>query len=115
MNKLVGIISFDILMIFSPFMIEVAPEVVTWVGYILSTLLLLTIITVVSSKSDGDTLKVLELERRKKPDWYNYYDVVTDILFGITWVSHGFYTIVFLLILVKIVILIKIPNYYKGV
>lgn len=115
MNKLIGIIGFDMLVILTPLLIGVAPELVNGVSYFLVGISILSILMLLFSVEGEDGLKKIELERRNKPCWWNKYDVFSDSVFAFMWVAHGFYVVVFLLVMVKIFTLIKIPNYYKGV
>jgi len=113
-NKLIGIIGFDMLVAFTPLLSGVSPDLVDWVSYFLIGMPLVTMMVLMSSDEESDTLKKIELERRAKPKWWNLYDLLSDILFVSIWLFYGYYVVVFLLILMKIVTFYTVPNYYKG-
>jgi hypothetical protein len=114
-SKLRGLIAMDIVLSLSPLMIGVAPELVNWISYIFITLTLLIIVTLIFSKEDSDGLKKIEIEHRARPRWWNFYDLMSDVIFVAMWAMYGFYIVVFVLVIMKVFISIKIPNYYKGV
>ena len=112
-NKLIGIIGFDVIVMLMPFLIGVAPDLVDWVSYFLIGLSSISLVVLLFSDEEGDNLKRIELEHKKKPSWWDMYDIFTDLAFMIIWVSHDFYTVSLIFLLVKLATIHKIPTYYK--
>lgn len=112
MNKLIGIIGLDMVLIFIPFLIGVAPDLVLWISYTLIGIKILAILSVLFSNVDKVKKTIVE-ERSDRPYWWNIYDVLSDIVFCIVWIIYGFYALPLLLIIFKLLVTIKIPSYWN--
>lgn len=113
MNKFIRIIGFDILITLVPFLSGLAPLLVDWVSYFLVALSLITAIILITSDNNSTYIKTLKVARNIKPKWWNYYDIISDLVFIAIWVAYGYYIVVFMLVIVKLLIITQIPGYYK--
>jgi len=60
----------------------------------------------------NENITDLLAERENRPKWWNGYDILSDIFVILAWASIGNYLIGILMILMKAMIVIKIPEYY---
>jgi len=112
-DKLVGLLLFDLMLIFAPFLINIAPELVYWLNIILIAMLILNILSMLTSNINSNMINDIKAERSIKPNWWKYYDISSYALFSIIWIMHGFYTVAFVMILSKIIVTIKVDEYWK--
>ena len=115
MKKIYGLITLDILLILIPVLIyPVDPDLVEWVGIVFAILTGLTIVTVMGADKNSKHITETVAEHATRPKWWNAYDVITDIAMIASWASIGNYLIGILLILMKAMMITKIPEYYSG-
>ncbi len=81
------------------------------------TLLALSIITVIGiSMMQVNSLQALSLlrEQRDRPTWWPTYDIAMTIMITIVWAIFGYWFIGFGLIMSKIVLWFKEPEFFNG-
>ncbi len=81
------------------------------------TLLALSIITIVGiGVMKANSLQALSLlrEQRDRPLWWPSYDVLMTMMITVTWAIFDYWYIGFGLILSKIVLWFKEPEYFSG-
>jgi len=115
MKKIHGLITIDLLVIMIPFLQTEDPTIVKWAGIVFAILTTLSIIVIMATdKTDSKIVEMIE-EHSNRPKWWNTYDVVSDLIIITSWALIGNYLIGILLILMKAVMVMKIPEYYnKG-
>ena len=113
MKKIHGLIAIDLLVIMIPFLQTEDPTIVKWAGIVFATLTTLSIIVImVTDKTDSKIVEMIE-EHSNRPGWWNTYDAVSDLVIITSWALIGNYLIGILLILMKAVMVMRIPEYYN--
>ena len=114
--KLIALIVFDLLIIMVPFLINISPGLVQGVGSVMFVLTAISLAAILVSSKTRDMHETLIKEAKIKPKWWNVYDAITDIAFVISWAYVGWEALAMLLVIMKLALAIKFPDYYaeKG-
>ena len=115
--NLVGLVMLDLILISMAWILPIVdPELFTAVEYILIGLTSLTLLTVLLSSKGGESLEKIISEHQDRPQWWNVYDVLTDIAFVLSWALNGAIGLALLYMVHKAMFMVKMPEYYdkKG-
>ena len=109
-----AVIAFDLLIIMVPFLVNINPALVKGVGSVMFVLTATTLAAVLVSTKTSDLHDSMIREAKIKPKWWNIYDVITDVAFVISWAYIGWESLALLLIVVKLALASKFPDYYTS-
>jgi len=113
-TKLIGLIMLDVILISMAWVLPIFEPtlfgIVEWTMIVLTSITLLTVLTI---DKKGDMYKKLLEDREDRPVWWSFYDILTDIMFIVSWGLNGAPGLALLYMVHKTMIMIKMPDYYK--
>jgi len=113
-KKIYGIMIIDFMIVLIPLLLNSrAPELVEGISIAIVVLSLITILTLAVSDNESEVVKEVIADHKNRPSWWNIYDFTSDAVIIVAWASIDIYLVGILVILTKVSVAVKIPNYFS--